>query len=402
MIRIYVLSTLLFTILLFRWPVHFSMAPSLDSQGIISLKDGESFSLSGPWKKATNPFGATFLPSDDGGWQVIRPDGRTMHVEKGFRISVPFFVPGFFQYRNAGKELLFKSLDGELLWQRSNGSYPAPDHSGKLILLLTGDGNRVDLMDESGNILPAASISGNILSDYGFASRHSEACVVFSDSLYFVPPGGQYIVRITPETDSPLRFFKSCAISENGERIAVHLQNGDRDEVIVFKNPGKNESGVDTDRGPANPGDGVQSGSDHVRTDIVFKEIYRVQLKSIYPHILSLAVNRRALLVGAPDRVELFDDDGDSIYQYSPSSNTIYRPVFASAGYVLFGDGDSLIAVSNTGASIVQRKLGGVIAGHGWRILASPEASGFIVDTGATVQFFFMRKGDPGDSSEVW
>lgn len=231
--------------------------------------------------QGVRPFHAVMTPHGDHGAIVFMD--RIKELDANELTFAPLHGQGYFIFGRVGKELAFYSEQGELLWKKPFPAYPITDPAGKSVYLLTGDGNRVDVLDPSGNLIGAKHISGNFLSDFKFASRAPISIFLFgSGGVFGLNQQGEIAFQYDDKTP---RFYKTAAISEDGKVVALHNLRGDQDTLLVLR----------FDGGKA-------------------KELYEMELGSVYPFSITLVVHSSgSVLVGTPDRTA-FADDGDWVW----------------------------------------------------------------------------------------
>lgn len=321
-----------------------------------------------------SPFNAFFRPGDKGG-ALHFPDRPVEPVAEGTLISAPFHGAGYFEYQKVGRDIQFReSSRGEVLWKKSYYSYPISDHYGDLILLLTGDSNRVDLLDPSGNPLGLGSVSGNVLNDYDFAARQSRALLVFAGgNVTALDKTGQALFHHQLESDSRPFFVKSCALGPDGLVAAVHYRAGDRDEVVLLA---RREEGQ------------------------AARVLGRAVLPKIYPHLLHMAVSPGGLLVSAPDFTGFYDTDGDPVWNRpladrpvagaaAGPARPIYRPVYADRSFFLFGEGASVFVLDGRGRVVAVLPVRD--EGRPFRFLPGPDEGSFAIHTHGALHFYRFR-----------
>jgi len=259
--------------------------------------------------------------------RFLRPDAAPRELKSNSRYFAPFHGRGYFQYEKVGSKIFFNGRDGEQLWEKEFNSYPVSGPSGKLIFLLTGDNNRIELLDWSGNPIGVESISGNFLSDYDFATRTVAAALAFAGGdAYLIDEKGKVRLHHSFAAPGVQIFLKSCAISPDGSLIAVHHLSGNEDRITLL----------------APPSDEKQK-SEVVGT---------FSLASVYPHLLHFAVSDHGLLLAAPDRTTFYNRKGEVLFDHKRTSTGVYRPVFADYNYFIYGDTDGLVAMDENGARI--------------------------------------------------
>ncbi len=333
------------------------------------------------------------------GGYLIGPAGPALGLEKSERVFAPFHGNGYFRYAKIGRELSFLARNGEELWRKPYKAYPVSDPGGDLVLLLTGDNNRIDVIDPSGNPFGVRSVSGNFMTDLDFADRRAAAALVFSTGAVTVlNEEAQAILRYTHEsTDQPL-FVKSCALGPDAQVVAIHMLDGDQDRIVVLRLSG-----------------GVDQPED-------YSVLRRIDLNATYPHLLHFAVSPHGLLLTAPDRTAFYalgsgedrsyaapgiqDSGGDSVPSNASDADgaqageaaapaaparsgsgakSIYRPVFADRDYFVFGQGDLAIVLDQNGVPVTRLVVDGSSA---FRLMPGPLENQFALHGSERIEFY--------------
>lgn len=210
--------------------------PSLRFYYYESLEKGGGRSiLPQAWaQKGIRPYNAVITRR--GQEQVLISPERERRFAPDDLVSVPVHGEGYFVYGRIGKEMKYFTREGELLWNKPYVSYPVPDPKGRIIFLFTGDANRVDVIDASGNALGVRRISGNFLTDHAFSMQSGRSAFLFgSGGLTVLDSAGKLVSRYDPEENL---FFKSVALSADGKLAAIHLlqpvDGGERDLVRIL------------------------------------------------------------------------------------------------------------------------------------------------------------------------
>ncbi len=193
--------------------------------------DGDATPLPDSWiKSGTRPFNAVWVPKGDAS-RIVMP-ARRIDIPAEKMAFAPVHGDGYFVFQRVGSEISFMSAQGELLWKKPFPAYPVTTPTGSPVFLMTGDANRVDVLDASGNLKGVKHIAGNFLTDYRF-SPSGETCFVFgSGQLIVIDAKGDIAFRY----DSPDgAFFKSCALSPDGQTAAVHSLKGESDVIEVLR-----------------------------------------------------------------------------------------------------------------------------------------------------------------------
>ncbi|MBI3396271.1 MAG: hypothetical protein HY042_10590 [Spirochaetia bacterium] len=227
---IFLLAFAVFAPIFFRYPAH---TPELSGGfAITHVYDLEKdASLPGPeeqWNGVIKPF-----PSFDGDRSLKQSTGTAVHFPGSDLAFAPFLGRGYFRYQKVGKEISFYSETGELMWRKPFQSYPVSDVQGQVVLLLTGDNNRVEIIDNNGNSKGSGHVSGNFMTDLCFPSRAPGAGVVFSAGAVHLIDGEGRAVTLNYDGKRPL-FIKSCSVFPDGSGLAVHMLEGENDRITVF------------------------------------------------------------------------------------------------------------------------------------------------------------------------
>ncbi len=327
--------------------------PELFLKWYLDIEGNGAVTLPRPpeWKA---PFNAILREIAGGERALVFPDRAQEPLPADSLVWAPLYGTGYFEYFKVGKEISFReSSRGEVLWKKTFFSYPVSDHYGNLILLLTGDSSRVDVLDPSGNPAGVGSVSGNILTDYDFAARESRALVVFSGGQSTIlDKNGTALFRYLIETDERPFLIKSCALSPDGLLAAIHYQAGTQDRVRL-----------------------IEKGSEPGETRVTGEAV----LPAIYPHLLHMAVNKHGLLVAAPDFTGFFDADGDAVWNrpLAPAAGRVFRPVYADREFFVFGENAFVFVLDASGRMIavlpVQDRR------RPYQVLPGPEEGAFVL-----------------------
>lgn len=398
MLRITALFLLLFSVLLVLfWSRSYTESPSVAFLYQYDLKTGQAsaqppafggaapFNLvradSGIPSRVALPRNSTRMQDDAGketandlksdadggdGPAYLGPGVPGQVLESKLRYYAAFQGRGYFQYAKIGRELSFHSRRGEELWRKPYKAYPVSDARGELVLLLTGDNNRVDVIDQSGNPTGVRSVAGNFMTDLDFAVRRSAAAIVFSTgALRVLNESGELVLDYQSAASGgagEALFVKSCAIGPDARHVALHLLAGDRDLLIVL--------GFD-------PDDGKPAEYELLRT---------IDLAEVYPHLLHFALNRHGVLLVAPERTEYFALETGSDYTIDGSNEassggarSVYRPVFADRDYFVYGSAGDAVVLSANGRQIMRLRRGQPATGA---VVAAPRAPLFRIVPG--------------------
>ncbi|MDH5655929.1 MAG: hypothetical protein OEZ34_08475 [Spirochaetia bacterium] len=278
---------------------------------------------------------------------------------KDFLTFSPFLGKGFFIYKKVGKEISFLTSDGEVLWKKPFSSYPVTDPMGRVILLLTGDNNRVDLADMNGNPAGVFSVSGNFLSDYDFSIIDSVILLSFANGdIALLSKEGNLLLRFQISSFLNVKgeetlFVKSNSVSSDGKRFAVHYVFKERDYVSVFSFDKEDPES--------------------------FQKEYEISLDRIYPHILHFAVESSGILIAAPDSASFYNEDGELLWKNKlQEKEEIYRPVFSLKHIFAYMEGNTVHVFDSSGVGIDSFRTGGKEEGP-FRILPFRKDDQFVI-----------------------
>lgn len=295
--------------------------------------------------------------------------------EKGSMIYAPFLGSGYYIYRKVGNELSFHSGEGEMLWKKQYPSYPVSDPFGRIVLLLTGDNNRIDLIDLNGNPAGVASVSGNFLSDYNFSLNNSSVIMAFANGdIVLLGKDGNIFSRIRlsefiDAKNEETLFVKSAAISPDGSFIGVHHVFRERDYVSVFKWDSKNPEKL--------------------------KQDYTINLDKIYPHVLHIALGKEGSLIATPDMTAFYSHGGKLLWKNRVrGEETVYRPVFSGMDFFVFMDGNYTSILSEKGKTVDNFVIDENEKGP-FVILPSRKDSQFVIRSSSTLRYFQFRSSSP-------
>ncbi len=308
------------------------------------------------------PFNAVLYQAGEERW-IKGPGLVPQALEKGQLATVPFLGAGYFLFSAIGYETAFFSRSGEELWRKKFFAYPYSDPAGRIVLMLTGDSNRVDLIDANGSPAGVRQVHGNYLTDTDFAARAPRAALAFlNGEMYVINESGAIAAHIREGDGTHATFFKSAAISPDGARVAVHVFDGEKDFIRVWS---LNEEG---------------------RTS----EIESFPLPAVYPHLLPLAVSAHGVLAAAPDRTLYLALESGESYEKPRAPGApaaIYRPVYADRDFFAYGEGDALVLLDHSGRELAAPRLRRT-GDAPWRILPGAVDGVFAVETAGAVEFF--------------
>lgn len=221
----------------FRFPARtFVFLPSLRFYYYESLEKGGRSVLPQSWaQKSVRPYNA--VTTRRGADQLLVSSEREKKFSPEEMLSVPIHGQGYFVYGRVGKEMKYFTREGELLWSKPYVSYPVPAPAGKIVFLFTGDANRVDIIDPSGNPIGVRRLSGNFLTHYAFAMQPGRSAFLFgTGGLSVLDEKGALVSEYDPGENL---FFKSVALSADGRLAAIHALRqddaGEKDLVRVLE-----------------------------------------------------------------------------------------------------------------------------------------------------------------------
>ena len=257
---------------------------------------------------------------------------------------IPPLGDGYFTYEKRAKYLSYHDRQGEKLWKREYPYYPVSDYYGNLILLLSSDNSRVDFINSNGLATGVKSVSGNLLTDYSFATHQSQAGLVFSSGeAYVIRENGTIAFQHNFATKQSMVFVKSCALSPDAKLLAVHLLKDEKDIVVILK---AKEREVEN------------------KSSLILGQI---TLPEVYPHVLYLAVNAHGVLVATRNRTLFFSlaegaDNRVSDWDEKSSDPCLencrfYRPVYASHHFFLYGKAMDWTLVDQKGRRLLSKAI---------------------------------------------
>ena len=362
--KYYFLSFLLCTLIFVLIPVQDSHEPpGFHFLGHFDVRTGQTL----PEEfQAEKSFNGIILTGPAETNSLMMSNGAALPLEPGEHAWVPFLGNGYFRYRKIGPEITFHSRAGELLWEKKFYSYPIGEHRGRIILLLTADGNQADIIDSNGNRTGAKRLSGHLMTDYDFASRASFSAMTFSSGeLFVLDEKGEVVLEYRHDSDVRPVFFKSCALGPDGRRVAVHFQEGAQDRIIVLE---RREEG-----------------------DKRGREIFDLKLRRVYPHLLHLAVNSSGLLIAAPDFTAFYNAKGREQWtrplELFPGT---FRPTHADRNNFVYGDTTKAVVLDGVGRTLLSLEVARQEADR-WRVLPGKEPGVFAVQTPGGIDFFAVR-----------
>lgn len=324
MIRSFLILTFLFALLFHLIPETYT--PSASLRILAAGTTGETVSYADDRRPSWN--GLFSPPGPDSEKQpgtLYNWSGVLKKLEEGSLASIPFRGDGYFIYQKAGDRLTFHDKKGEILWERQIRSYPLPEPGGRLIFLLTGDGNRVDIIDRDGNPAGIQSVAGNILTDISFADRSGDACVVFATgAMVVVQNTGELKGEVLSNDDGERKITKGCALDSNGNLLAIHYQGEAQDYINIYRYRKKDDS----------------SG---------FEPEYTFPIPGIVPTTVPMALSENGVMIPLDSKVLLFTLEGELLLNHHIGMSEAYRPVLTLAGNFIFHDGGRLYLVDRRG-----------------------------------------------------
>ncbi|MCB1169652.1 MAG: hypothetical protein KDK25_04930 [Leptospiraceae bacterium] len=317
MLRLGLLISPLVGLILFRYP-------SVDIPPMPEIAHLESGSLenAGPLSRKT---GLQLLWKDAGDRTIYRAGKIHKLPEEaaGNKLFVPSHANGYLVFERMGKEIQHRSPSGELYWKRESSAYPASSPDGSIILMITGDANRVDVMDQNGIIMKDSALSGSLLVDYAFSRPGAKALiraiVLFSDGKYYLlGENGRLLFHSRLEGKA---FARSVALSGDGKTLALHFERNGTDHLEVFE---------------------VSKSDDGIQVDSMFD----TELKKNHPYTIPMAVEGSTVVLGSPGETIVLRD-GDLILdrEYEPYADRgIHRAMeFSPSGALIQEKGAVLI-----------------------------------------------------------
>lgn len=299
MFRLGLVLAPLFGLLLFRFPsVSIEPLPGLSHNWSFELdreeNSGSSHELQLLWKEGAERFiyraGSYFSLPDEVSDQ---------------RLFVPHGGKGYFVFQRMGKEIQHRSPSGELYWKRESSAYPVSSPDGSIVLLITGDSNRVDVMDRNGIVLKESELNGSLLVDYSFShsvASGARAAVLFSDGRYYILGENGKLLLSSRISEKPV-FARSLALSENGNALALHFEQEGKDHLALYALR-QEDSGMEMNR----------------RFDL--------ELESNYPYTVPMNVHEDTILF-APPGLSMSVNDGEILLRRSfESGNGLHRALY--------------------------------------------------------------------------
>lgn len=268
--------------------------------------------------KNSSPYKAIPGYLNNNGRMFLFSNKRQFQPEENELIEVPTLGIGFLSYKKIGDKITFYSKNGEVLWKKNYQSYPFSTPSGKIIFLISGDGNQVLIIDVNGNPVGAKQLDGRFLTDISNSTK-SGSFILFSGGEFFrLDATGKLIFKNEEDESTDFRFFKSSSISENGEFIALHFIEGENDFIKVFNNK---------------------------------IEIFKIKLSNIYPHKVYLSISSTGeLLVNLRDQILVYSNIGELIKSIQkPREEEVYQIAFSNGEFFSASLSDKILFLTKTG-----------------------------------------------------
>lgn len=273
MLRLGLLFSPIMALILFRYP-----AISMDPLPALSQVDSAEISAPG---NVISRLDYQLLWNQEGKQKIFKSSRILALPEEAAdrKIYVPFAGQGYFLFQRMGKEIEHRSSTGELFWQRESSAYPVSSPDGDILLLITGDSNRVDVMDRNGILVESSVLSGSLLVDYSFSRPGKEksgasALVLFSDGRFYLLGAAGKLLFSGSVSEEPI-FARSAALSADGTSLAFHYDQNGKDRVQVLQLELTEE------------GNSVNRSFD-------------IELKSNHPYTISMLVQDDLALLGPP------------------------------------------------------------------------------------------------------
>ncbi|MCB1139717.1 MAG: hypothetical protein KDK23_13215 [Leptospiraceae bacterium] len=317
MLRLGLLISPIIGLILFRYP-------SVDIPPLPEVAHIESGSVENPGPLSQKT-GLQLLWKDSGERTVYRA-GRIHKLPEEAadnKLFVPSHANGYLVFERMGKEIQHRSPSGELYWKRESSAYPASSPDGSIILMITGDANRVDVMDQNGIVDRGSILSGSLLVDYSFSRPGEKALirsvVLFSDGKYYLlGENGRLLFHSRLDAKS---FARSVALSGDGTSFALHFEKDGTDHLEVF---------------------GVSKSDDSIKVDSLFD----TELKKNHPYTIPMAIEARTVVLGSPGETIVLKDGETSVdREYEPYADRgIHRAMaFSPSGALVQEKGTVLI-----------------------------------------------------------
>jgi hypothetical protein len=264
-------------------------------------------------------------------------------------LEYPLLGKGFFRYKKIGEYITYYSSYGEILWKKNSHSYPFASFLGNLNFLISGDGNQVLLVDINGNPTGARQLDGRFLTDMAHTVLHGSVILFSGGEIFRLDPSGNIIWKLTNlQTEQKvLLFYKSIAISPDGNFVAVHFLKDTKDYIAVLGSKGE--------------------------TLTIF------HLPNKYPHKLYMAVSEKGnVLVNANDVLLMFSVKGEILHQtIKKKTEKVYHVAFCQENIFVADIENTLIFLNSQGYLI--RKY--PISSLNRRLFSSTQRGQFFLET---------------------
>lgn len=269
-------------------------------------------------EKNASPYRALPGYQSSSGKLYLFSNKKQFQPEENEIIEIPTLGSGFLSYKKIGDKITFYSKNGEILWKKNYQSYPYSTPYGKILYLISGDGNQILIIDVNGNPVGAKQLDGRFLTDISNSSK-SGSFILFSGGEYFRLDSAGRLVYKNDDLDSgEFKFFKSSAISENGEFVAVHFVEGENDYIQLYNN-----------KIPQ----------------------YKIKLNTVYPHKIYLSIsNSGEILLNLREKIQLYSNKGEVIKTLSKSrEEEVYQICFSNGEIFLASSGDKVLFLTKDG-----------------------------------------------------
>ena len=283
------------------------------------------------------------------------------------KAEIPLFGTGYFLYYKVGKDIRYYNNEGEELWRKKFAYYPRSDYFGELLLLLASDSSHVRVMDYNGLSDPSLVFSGAYLSDFSFATKASKAFLVFSSGeTYFFQSNNKKFLSYTFSWDNKNIFLKSCTISHDAKKLAVHLLEGEEDKIVLFS---VTEEKLEKER--------------------------EIALEKTYPHRLNMAISSLGLLIASPNTNYFFGFSSSLDWKREVACSKEchhYRPVYADKNIFAYGyDNGKKWALLDKQGKLIFKASWQNSTEKPWRFLPTNKENLLGFQKGAFVSYFQYR-----------
>lgn len=242
-------------------------------------------------------------------------------------LEIPLNGDGYLLYEKVGDAISYYSEAAEILWEKPYQSYPRASFTGKFILYISGDQNRVLFSDINGNPIGEKEVNGRFLVDYSFSIKSDEAILVFAGGeVYKVNSKGEVVYKTVEKNTTATFFQKSSCISPNGKTTAIHYTKKGIDFVKILDEEGA--------------------------------RLATVKLKKVYPHKLFMSISDDGyLLINTPDDIFLYDK-GEIITEFNKSlTEGIYQVAFHFNSYFIASYKNMVVFFNKAGNVIKKKEL---------------------------------------------